>query len=177
MVLLITTFLGSRTQETLDKPPNTVQIKSISKTIADICRVGNDTPTFVTDRSTLQPILDQLNAEQPADLVEYLDHCIPTRSYGRMVEFHGYETLIAENRDYVPGGDTIKQDLLCIAKECDGSQFAYDVLSGKIYHIGEEASDTAHETREDAYQSWDSFIEFLEWYLVDLREVTAGENP
>jgi hypothetical protein len=149
---------------------------TIREAIAEICRTDNDTPTFVTDRSTLHPILNQLKADLPADLIEYLDHCIPTKSYGRMVEFHGCETLIAENRDYVPGGDTIKQDLLCIAKEGDGSQFAYDVLSGKIYHIGEEASDTPQETREDAYESWDSFIEFLGWYLEDLREVVAEQN-
>ena len=157
-------------------PASTEKMTTIREVIADICRTDNDTPIFVSDRTTLQPILDQLNAELPEDLLEYLNYCIPTESYGRMVEFHGYETLIEENRDCVPGADTIKQDLLCLAKEGDGSQFAYDVLTGKIFHIDEEASETPLETRDDAYRSWDSLIEFLNWYLDDLREVVAEQK-
>lgn len=90
-----------------------------------------------------------------------------------MVVFHGYKTLIEENRDYVPGGDTINQDLLCLAKEGDGSQFAYDVQTGKIFHIGQTASETPIETRENAYQAWDTLVEFLNWYLSNLRKFVA----
>ena len=175
-LLLIFPLFAGCTQEANDEPSSAEKMKTIREAIAEICRTDNDTPVFVTDRSTLQPILDQLNADLPQDLIEYLDHCIPTESYGRMVEFHGYETLIEENRDYVPGGDTIKQDLLCIAKEGDGSQFAYDVRTGKILHIGQTASETAEKTREEAWESWGSFIEFLNWYLHDLREVVAEQG-
>jgi hypothetical protein len=132
----------------------------------------NDVPArFVDGRSALQPILATLNRELPADLVEYLETCIPTENYGGIVEFHPVDTLIEENRDYVPGADTIRQGFLCIAKEGDGSQFAYCCDDRRVYHINVEAGKDAQGTREKAGESWNSLEEFLNAALKELREL------
>ena len=68
-----------------------------------------------------------------------------------MIEFHDLDTLIDEHEEYLPGADAIKQGFLCIAKEGDGTQFAYDVHTGKMYHI-EIAYDAADATRDRSRQ-------------------------
>ena len=77
-----------------------------------ICEADVSPPGFVEDWSPLQPVLDTLGRDLPHDLVEYIETCLPTEDYGRMVEFHSIKTLIEENRDCVPGSDTIKQGIL-----------------------------------------------------------------
>ena len=50
---------------------------------------------------------------------------------------------------------------MCIAKEADGSQFAYLCRDKKVYHIPEEAGSTADETIAMSYDSWDTLEAFL----------------
>ena len=143
---------------------------SIRAIINRICEADVSPPGFVEDWSPLQPVLDVLQRDLPKELAEYVETCIPTESYGRMVEFHSLRTLIEENSDYVPGADTIKQGFLCIAKEGDGSQFAYCCDDRRVYHISEEAGEDAVATRNDAYESRNSLADFLNGYLTALRE-------
>jgi hypothetical protein len=147
------------------------------RAIIDLICETDDLPTgFVEDWSPIQPLLDVLGRKLPPDLAEYIEKCIPTASYGRMVEFHSLDRLIEENRDYVPGADTIHQGFLCFAKEGDGSQFAYCCDDRWVYHISEEAGEDTQATRTAAYESWNSLADFLSDYLVVLRELNEKQG-
>lgn len=150
---------------------------TIKETIAEIGREvsrldGYDPPELTGDRSRLQPFLDQLNGGLPRDFIEYLDHGIPAEPYGLRVEFHDLESLIIEHEEAEPGADAIQQGFFCIAKEGDGTQFAYDISTRKVLQI-ECAYETADDTRKESWNEWNSLLEFLTWVLDDLRAEDA----
>lgn len=122
---------------------------------------------YGTDFSPIvfKPRLEEITGKLPgvpSDLQEYLDDCLLSESYGDHIEIHGYERLLEENETLVPGADTIHQGFLCIAKEPDGSQFAYNCDDRKVYHISEEAGASAKATIDGAYGYWDSLAQFIE---------------
>ncbi len=155
-------------------------MQSIRDTMTQIGREvrrvdGNDPPTFASGRLPLQPLLTQLGVRLPEDIGEYVDHCIPDVAFGPLVEFHDVESLLVEHDELEPGADLLAQGFLCIGKEGDGTQFAYDLHTSKVFHV-ESAYDTADDTREEAWYEWDSLVDFLGWVLQSLRALPADES-
>lgn len=148
----------------------------IRQLIEDICDADGDPKTFTQDHSGLLPALKKLGGSVPEDLQEYLDFCIPTSSYGRMVEFHSVSRMLEENTEYVPGADSVAQGFWCFAKAGDGSQYAYSMDDRKIYLIGPGSEKTKELTKAHAESVWDSLQALLEWYLQELTKVLDEEK-
>lgn len=133
----------------------------IARLVKKIAGLSGTEFSPVVFKPRLEEITDKL-PRVPTDLQEYLYDCLLSESYGDQIELHGYERLLEENDALVPGAETIKQGFLCIAKEPDGSQFAYNCTDKRIYHISEEAGVSPEATIEEAYGCWDSLVQFLE---------------
>lgn len=118
--------------------------------------------SFVTDRSSLDPTLDRLPEDLPPDLLEYLDACIPIESYGtrETYSFHNLSDMILNNERAVPGCEMVEHGMLCLAGSNDGSQYAYCVYNGEIYHLDCEDYLEPEETLQDG-GSYDSLEDFL----------------
>ncbi len=111
------------------------------------------------------PRLAEITAKLPCippDLAEYLDGCLLADSYGDLIELHGYERLIEENESLLPGAENLVHGFLCIAREQDGSQFAYSCHDGRVYHIFEDPGASPQEIVEGSDACWQSLADFLQ---------------
>ena len=138
-------------------------IPSIVHAISKL-KFGNPPFQFEADAEPLAPLLAQLNAPLPADLKQYLDHCIPVGDgeFG-IVEFHTLETLLEEQTEADPGCDVFPHGFFCFAKEGDGSQFAFCIHDERIYqlHAGDGENGTIQTIQQCAETTWPTLRDFL----------------
>lgn len=120
---------------------------------------------FESNVDRLDPLLDQLGSVVPDALRDYLNHCIPTGGVGAggLVDFHELEDLILEHTEAVPGCDFLPHGFFSIAKEGDGSQFAFCIHDSRVYHLGSGAGrdGTIASIQESARSAWSTLAEFL----------------
>ncbi len=148
---------------------------SIAQLIDEIRALNDEDVSSAADVSPLAPVLHRLGSRPTRELDEYLRRCVPQFPMGRLVEFHDLEALIDEHTALEPGLALIDQGFLCIAKEGDGSQFAIEVATGRVFHL-EVHGDDADQTREEAWNEWASLRDFLIWCRDAVAALVADET-